>query len=147
MAPRGRLVGAAARHGGDRYAADVWVALRQARRHQAAVDQHVQRQHEAFRLCCLFEQPAAQRIALSGRSQVAGPPFHRLDFSLFKTFRVTEHKNLEFRAESFNLTNTPNFGQPGNLNFLNTKTFANITSTLDTPNDARQIQFALKLYW
>jgi hypothetical protein len=82
-----------------------------------------------------------------GRSQVSGPPFHRLDFSLFKTFPITEHKNLEFRAESFNLTNTPNFGQPGNLNYLNTKTFANITSTIDAPNDARQIQFALKLYW
>jgi hypothetical protein len=82
-----------------------------------------------------------------GRSQVAGPPFHRLDFSIFKTFRVMEQRSLEFRAESFNLTNTPNFGQPGNLNYLNTKTFANITSTIDSPNDARQIQLALKFYW
>ncbi|MDQ1474175.1 MAG: hypothetical protein QOJ99_5655 [Bryobacterales bacterium] len=82
-----------------------------------------------------------------GRSQVAGPPFHRLDFSIFKTFRVMEHRSIEFRAESFNLTNTPNFGQPGNLNYLNTKTFANITSTIDAPNDARQIQLALKFYW
>ncbi|HVW85867.1 MAG TPA: hypothetical protein VHB50_14355, partial [Bryobacteraceae bacterium] len=82
-----------------------------------------------------------------GRSQVAGPGFHRLDFSIFKSFPITEHQTLEFRAESFNLTNTPNFGQPGNLNFVNTKTFANITSTIDAPNDARQIQLALKLYW
>jgi hypothetical protein len=58
-----------------------------------------------------------------------------------------EHRSIEFRAESFNLTNTPNFGQPGNLNYLNTKTFANITSTIDAPNDARQIQLALKFYW
>ena len=36
-----------------------------------------------------------------------------LDASLFKNFRVTERFNLQFRAESFNLTNTPVFGAPG----------------------------------
>ena len=82
-----------------------------------------------------------------GPTQVFGPGFHRLDFSVFKTFPLTESKRLEFRAESFNLTNHPNFGQPTSLNYLNTKQFAIITSTLDAPNDARQIQFALKLYW
>jgi hypothetical protein len=81
------------------------------------------------------------------RTQVQGPGFHRLDFSVFKSFPVMESRRLEFRAESFNLTNTPNFGQPGNLNFLNTRTFANITSTIDAPNDARQIQLSLKFYW
>jgi hypothetical protein len=82
-----------------------------------------------------------------GRAQVEGPGFHRMDFSLFKTFPIVEKKRLELRAESFNLTNTPNFGQPTNLNYLNTKTFATITSTIDAPNDARQIQFGLKFYW
>jgi hypothetical protein len=82
-----------------------------------------------------------------GNTQVEGPGFHRLDLSVFKSFYVFEDKRFEFRAESFNLTNTPNFGLPGNLNFLNTKTFANITSTIDAPNDARQIQLALKFYW
>ena len=82
-----------------------------------------------------------------GATQVSGPGYHRLDLSLFKAFPVTERSRFEFRAESFNLTNTPNFGQPGNFNYLNTKTFATINSTIDAPNDARQIQLALKFYW
>ncbi|MGH9470966.1 MAG: TonB-dependent receptor domain-containing protein, partial [Terriglobia bacterium] len=80
-------------------------------------------------------------------TQVAGPGFHRLDFSLFKEFTTSERTHLEFRAEVFNLTNTPNFSNPGSLNFANPSTFAQITSTRDDPNDPRQIQFALKFYW
>ena len=41
-------------------------------------------------------------------TQFIGPGFHRLDFSLFKEFRTSERTHLEFRAEIFNLTNTPN---------------------------------------
>lgn len=82
-----------------------------------------------------------------GNTQVSGPPIRRLDFSVFKSFPFSEGRRFEFRAESFNLTNTPIFAQPGSLNFLNTANFARITSTRDNPNDPRQIQFALKLYW
>ena len=81
------------------------------------------------------------------RSQVVGPGFHRFDWSLFKQFRTSERTHLEFRAEFFNLTNHPNFGQPGSFNFKDPKNFAKITSTRDNPNDPRQIQFALKLYF
>lgn len=82
-----------------------------------------------------------------GPTQVTGPPIRRLDFSIFKEFPVTETMHFEFRAESFNLTNTPSFALPGNLNYLNTAQFAQITSTRDAPNDARELQFALKFYW
>jgi outer membrane receptor protein involved in Fe transport len=82
-----------------------------------------------------------------GNTQVTGPPVHRLDFSVFKTFPIRERMRVEFRAECFNLTNTPVFNFPGNLNFLNTTNFAQITSTRDAPNDPREIQFALKIYW
>lgn len=93
------------------------------------------------------------------RGQVVGPGFHRLDFSLFKEFEVTEKTRLEFRAEFFNLTNTPNFSTPlgptggtavvsapGALDFKSSN-FGKITATRDTPNDPRQIQFGLKFYW
>jgi hypothetical protein len=82
-----------------------------------------------------------------GPTPVPGPPIRRLDFSVFKEFPVTERTHFEFRAESFNLTNTPSFALPGNLNYLNTAQFAQITSTRDAPNDARELQFALKFYW
>ena len=93
------------------------------------------------------------------RGQVYGPGFHRLDFSLFKEFSLTERMRLEFRAEFFNLTNHPNFSTPqgptggsavisapGALDFQSAN-FGKITATRDAPNDPRQIQLGLKLYW
>ncbi len=91
-------------------------------------------------------------------SQFYGPGFHRLDFSLFKEFHVTERTRLEFRTEIFNLTNTPNFSPPGfsgngvtaapgALDYTDPATFGRITSTRDLQNDQREIQFALKFYW
>jgi hypothetical protein len=80
-------------------------------------------------------------------TQAIGPGFHRLDWSLFKEFPFSERSRLEFRTEFFNLTNHPNFAQPGSLNFTDPRNFARITATRDKPNDPRQIQFALKFYW
>ncbi len=80
-------------------------------------------------------------------TQAHGPGYHRLDFSLFKNFQTTEKTHLEFRAEFFNLTNTPQFANPSFLDFTNTQTFGQITSLRDGANDPRQIQFALKFYW
>lgn len=82
-----------------------------------------------------------------GQGQVYGPSYRRLDFSLFKAFPVGEARRFEFRAEAFNLSNTPSFALPTSLNYVNTRNFAQITATRDNPNGARQIQFALKFYW
>ena len=79
-------------------------------------------------------------------SQGVGPGFHRLDFSVFKNFQTSERTRLEFRAEFFNLTNHPNFSLPGSRTFSDSN-FTRITSTRDNPNDPREIQFALKLYF
>jgi hypothetical protein len=93
-----------------------------------------------------------------GPSQFRGPGFHRLDFSLFKEFQLSERFRLEFRSEFFNLTNHPNFSNPGfsgngvvaapgSLNYLDTTNLGKITSNRDGQNDQREIQFALKLYY
>jgi hypothetical protein len=79
--------------------------------------------------------------------QVTGPPFRRLDLSLFRRFPVVKATYLEFRAEVFNITNTPNFGQPGTLNFTAPTSFAKITATRDNPNDPREIQLSGKFYF
>jgi hypothetical protein len=93
-----------------------------------------------------------------GPAQFRGPGFHRLDFSLFKQFPLTERFRMEFRSEFFNLTNHPNFSNPGfsingvpaapgSLNYNNPTQFGTINSTRDGQNDQREIQFALKLYF
>jgi hypothetical protein len=92
-----------------------------------------------------------------GDGQVNGPGITRLDFSMFKQFRITERSRLEFRGEFFNILNhptfnPPNFGGngvvsvPGSGDFLSTN-FGAIGSTRFPFQDPRQIQFALKLYF
>src|SRR5438270_307436 len=81
------------------------------------------------------------------RTPIIAPGFHRMDWSLFKDFNTSETTRLEFRAEFFNLTNHPNFAAPSERNYQNTGHFGQITSTIDSPNDPRQIQFALKFYF
>jgi hypothetical protein len=92
---------------------------------------------------------AAASIANLGGSptQVSGPPYRRLNFSIFRQFASYKETHFEFRAEVFNLTNTPNFAQPGNLTFTTPNTFASISSTRDNPNDPREIQLSLKYYF
>jgi len=90
-------------------------------------------------------------------AQIQGPPFRRLDFSLFKDFQLTERFKLQFRSEFFNILNHPNFNSPGfggngvvaiggATNYTSSH-FGAIGSTRDAPYDPRQIQFALKLYF
>jgi outer membrane receptor protein involved in Fe transport len=48
----------------------------------------------------------------SGRNILQGPGTKNVDFSVFKNFQVAESKLLQFRAEFFNLFNTPQFNNP-----------------------------------
>lgn len=80
-------------------------------------------------------------------TQFLSPGFHRLDVSLFKQFKTSERTHLEFRAEFFNLTNTPQFANPAFTDFTNTASFGQINSLRDGANDPRQIQFAMKFYF
>jgi hypothetical protein len=75
----------------------------------------------------------------SGRNILFGPGLTNMDFLLGKSFPLGETKRLQFRLESFNLTNTPGFGQPALS--INTTGAGTITST---SNDPRRIQFGLK---
>ena len=85
---------------------------------------------------------------LGGRmAQAHGPGEHRLDISLFKEFPISESKRLQFRAEIFNLTNTPWFANPSFTDFTNPATFGKITTLRDGINDPREIQLALKFYF
>jgi hypothetical protein len=98
---------------------------------------------------------AAQPFGTPGdaaRNQLWGPPNREIDLSLSKTFAIRERWHLQFRAESYNITNTENFGQPNSTISAfnpdgtpsNAGSFGQITSTRlgSTP---RAFQFALKL--
>ena len=86
---------------------------------------------------------------LGGKPQQArGPHFNNLDASLLKNFNFTKSAYLQFRAEAFNLSNTPPFSQPGNFNFT-AAGFSVIGSTKNSNenNGARTMQLALKLFF
>ena len=70
-----------------------------------------------------------------------GPPTRVVDFSIFKDFPITERWRVQFRAESFNIGNTPQFSTPEN-NAQNTN-FGRVTST--APGSERKTQFQLRL--
>ena len=90
----------------------------------------------------VFSQPAPFTFGNTGRTlpDVRGPNSVNMDFSLFKNFPIRDRVNVQFRAEAFNVTNTPVFGLPDQA--LNSQTFGQINTQSNTP---RQIQFALKL--
>jgi hypothetical protein len=93
-----------------------------------------------------FKNPAPGTWGNAGRNILKGPAAYNWDFSLFKDYRVRERQMVEFRAEMFNLFNTPEFGLPG-ANLSAPATFGRSTSTLSTSagfGTNRQVQFALR---
>jgi len=92
-------------------------------------------------------QTTAHQFGNARRGILRGPAQYNVDFSIFKNFKITERTNLQFRAEAFNLFNTPEFGlpyaavdttgSPGSPGLA-----GSITSTVHAP---RQLQLALKL--
>jgi hypothetical protein len=75
-----------------------------------------------------------------GRNILTGPGRWNLDSSLFKTARVTEKINLQFRGEFFNIFNHPQFDLPNGT--IGSASAGKISSTVGSPRD---IQFSLRL--
>jgi hypothetical protein len=65
-------------------------------------------------------------LGSSSRNPVRGPGYQTADVMVGKTFPLTERFRIEFRAEAFNVTNTPPLGNP-NGNF-GTAAFGTITT-------------------
>ena len=59
-----------------------------------------------------FALPAYGTFGNAGRNIIGGPGLANVDFSLLKDLAIGESVTLQFRAEFFNLLNTPNFLHP-----------------------------------
>jgi hypothetical protein len=101
---------------------------------------------------CAFAPAPAGELGTAARAPVYGPRFVNTDLSLIKDFPLSrEGMNLQFRAEFFNLFNHPHFFLPGiagtgEQDINSPSSFGVISQTINqTVNDARSIQFALKL--
>jgi hypothetical protein len=88
-----------------------------------------------------FTQAPQFTIGNSSRNPVVGPDYRTLDVMLGKTFSIDERFRAEFRAEAFNVTNTPPLAAP-NTSF-GTGAFGTITRALDP----RVFELVLKLHF
>jgi hypothetical protein len=104
---------------------------------------NIQKTQEWFNTAA-FAIPAPYTLGNMRRTDgdARGPALRNMDFTLFKDTAITERWSMQFRAEAFNLTNTPHFGLP-NTN-ANATAFGQITNTVTSP-EPRQLQFAIKL--
>jgi hypothetical protein len=74
----------------------------------------------------------------SSRNPVRGPHYHNADLAIIRRVTFAESKSLQFRAEFFNLTNTPPLGSPNVV--VGAAGFGSIISA----GDPRVIQLGLK---
>ena len=91
-----------------------------------------------------FARPTGVRFGTVGRNTMRGPGAFNMDLSLYRTFRVKERLDVQFRAESFNLTNTPKFGAPDSS--VNSSDFGKILYTYSgAMGSSRELRFGLRL--
>lgn len=97
-----------------------------------------------------FQSPGNYVFGNSGRNILFGPGTKQFDLSVFKSIAFTEGgtRRLQFRAESFNILNTPQFNNPNaQIGNLAAGTISSAGAPLLYQRTSRQIQLALKLYW
>jgi len=98
-----------------------------------------------------FKDPAEFVFGNTGRNILRGPGVFNLDLAVFRSFRMTERFNLQFRAEAYHATNTPQFGNPGanvsSMQLNDDGTIRNLGgfSEVRTASGERQFRFALRL--
>jgi hypothetical protein len=88
-----------------------------------------------------FVRQSANTFGNAGVGTIQDPGISNVDFSLQKSFRVTESKRFEFRAEAFNIFNAPLFTGVGRV--LGNSNFGRITAA----QAERELQMGLKFYF
>lgn len=83
-----------------------------------------------------FATPAASTFGNAHRNMLRGPGWRNLDLSVGKTFHIYESSNLEIRADSFDVLNHPNFGQPS----AGVGTGVGGAGVISSANTSRQMQ-------
>ena len=81
------------------------------------------------------------RVGTLGRNAVYGPGFRDMDLGVQKNFHILEGKQLELHGDSFNVTNTPSFANPANVDAQN----ANFGAITGLRSSSRKIQIAARL--
>ncbi len=89
-----------------------------------------------------FVKQSAYMFGNSGRNVLTAPGVATANLVTSKNTRIKESMRLEFRAEFFNFTNTPNFSAPSTTDVTNPN-FGKIFGA----SAPREMQFGLKFYY
>ncbi len=89
-----------------------------------------------------FQKQAAYTFGNSGRNVLTAPGIRSANLVTSKSTSFGEKYRVEFRAEFFNFTNTPNFSAPSTTDITNPN-FGKIFSA----SAPREMQFGLKFYF
>jgi hypothetical protein len=91
---------------------------------------------------CFVDNLVVDTYGNAGINPLHADGLEQLDSSLFKTFKITERFNLQFRMDAFNTFNHPNFSSPDN-----TVGDPNEGQVFSTSVDNRRMQFGLRLFF
>jgi hypothetical protein len=97
-----------------------------------------------------FATPALYTFGNCGRDILTGPGTHEVDLNLEKNtyFSGDGARYLQFRVETFNLFNTPQFNNPNaSIGSPTVGTISAAGQPADFARTSRQIQLALKFYF
>lgn len=105
-----------------------------------------QTQQNWFNTSCFTPNPQAGDLVANipgstGRGTVNGPSMRKVDLTLSKNFRFTEHMRLQIRAEAFNVFNWTNFRS------LSTNVTSATFGQAISARDPRTMQFGAKFYF
>lgn len=95
-----------------------------------------------------FSVPARGTFGNLGRNALRGPGLFQLDAALARRIPITDRFSVSLRAEGFNLTNRPQYANPG-ANISAPGTFGVITGVVNSgatgSGRSRSLQFMLRL--
>lgn len=88
---------------------------------------------------CSSANTAVCRFGTAGLHSIRGPGLTNLSASVARTFTISERFSMVFRAEAFNLTNTPQFSNPAS-SVTASSGFGVISAV--TANSNRELRFS-----
>jgi hypothetical protein len=99
-----------------------------------------QRSPARFINTAAFQTAPQFAIGTASRNPARGPAYRNLDVAVSKHIALPRETNVEFRAEVYDVMNTPEFAQPNGS--FGSAAFGSISSTVTDP---RVAQFALRI--
>jgi hypothetical protein len=99
-----------------------------------------------------FRAVTQPRFGTAGLNILRGPGVVNLDAGVFRNFAFSERWSLQFRAEAFNVSNTPHFNNPGaNVSSMilnadgSIRSLGGFTEITGAARDERQFRLALRV--